>query len=261
MSFPLYIDLFGLRLHPHPLFEMIAYTAGFQLYLRTRHRWQHAPIPLEKNLWIVVACVFGALVGSHLLNIAEMPGDYLAHRTEFSYWLAGKTIVGGLIGGWAGVELAKRIVGVRYATGDAYVFPLIVGTAIGRIGCFLTGLEDATYGTPTALPWGVDFGDGIARHPTQLYEMLFVLAVGLYLRHRSRRPYANGYLFRFYMFAYFLFRFAVEFLKPHTDTYLGLSAIQIASLAAALFCARIFLPASAVGPAQPAGEGVPADRD
>ena len=45
----------------------------------------------------------------------------------------------------------------RRSTGDLFVVPLCVGTAIGRIGCFLSGLEDRTYGTPTSLPWGDRF--------------------------------------------------------------------------------------------------------
>jgi phosphatidylglycerol:prolipoprotein diacylglycerol transferase len=230
-----------MRIHPHALFEMLAYTIGFQLYLRTRKFWKHPAVPLEKNLWIIVACVFGALLGSKVLNVFEMPLDYWAHRGDLAYWLEGKTIVGGLLGGWLGVEIAKKKLGIAYATGDAYVFPLITGTIIGRIGCFMTGLEDQTYGTATSLPWGVDFGDGIARHPTQLYEIAFMLALGVWLLVRMRRPYPNGYLFRLFMFSYLLFRFAVEFIKPRYDPWLGLSAIQIASLAGALYAGRIFL--------------------
>jgi phosphatidylglycerol---prolipoprotein diacylglyceryl transferase len=67
------------------------------------------------------------------------------------------------------VEVTKKIIKVPTSTGDAFAYPLIVGTAIGRIGCFFTGLSDRTYGTATSLPWGIDFGDRIPRHPTQLY--------------------------------------------------------------------------------------------
>ena len=62
------------------------------------------------------------------------------------------------------------------------VWPIAVGLAIGRVGCFLAGLHDDTYGLPTALPWGVDFGDGTPRHPTQLYEIAVVLPLGWALR-------------------------------------------------------------------------------
>lgn len=125
---------------------------------------------------------------------------------------------------------------------------LALGTAVGRVGCFLTGLPDKTYGVTTTLPWGVDFGDSVARHPTQLYESLFVLtfALALWLAMR-RRPLPPGALFRLYFASYFAFRFAVEFIKPR-EPFLGpLSAIQLASLAGvALSLATLRRPASSI---------------
>jgi hypothetical protein len=94
-----------------------------------------------------------------------------------AYLVGGKTIVGALVFGLTSVELTKRYIGLRDSTGDLYAIPLALGIAIGRIGCFLTGLSDNTYGTPTRLPWAINFGDGIPRHPTQLYEILFLLAL------------------------------------------------------------------------------------
>ena len=94
-----------------------------------------------------------------------------------SYLMGGKTIVGALVFGLIAVELMKRYIGVRQSTGDLYAIPLALGIAIGRIGCFLTGLSDNTYGTPTHLPWAINFGDNIPRHPTQLYEIIFLLAL------------------------------------------------------------------------------------
>lgn len=237
----LYFDILGLRIPAHTVLEMLAYTVGFQIYLRTRGRWKHPAVPFEQNVWIIIGCIFGALIGSKLLNIIDSPLSYWAHRDNLLFWFEGKTIVGGLMGGWIGVEIAKKRLGVRYATGDAYVFPLIAGMAIGRIGCFLNGLEDQTYGVATTLPWGIDFGDGVSRHPAQLYEIIVLLGIALWLLVRIRRPFPNGYIFRLFIFNYFIFRFLVEFIKPRFVGYLGLSGIQIASLAGALFCARIFL--------------------
>jgi prolipoprotein diacylglyceryltransferase len=172
-----------------------------------------------------------------LLAWIESPLDYWSARDQLAAWLGGKTIAGGLIGGWIGVEVAKKRVGVSHSTGDLFVFPLIAGIAIGRIGCFLTGLPDKTYGVHTSLPWSVDFGDG-PRHPTQLYEIAFLLLLGIALFIRTRKPYANGELFRLFLGGYLAWRFAVEFIKPrYTYPYLGVSAIQIASLMGALICA------------------------
>lgn len=65
------------------------------------------------------------------------------------------------------VEITKKFAGINRSMSDITIIPLIAGMAIGRIGHFLTGLQDKTYGIPTTLPWGVDFGDSISRHPAQ----------------------------------------------------------------------------------------------
>jgi prolipoprotein diacylglyceryltransferase len=105
------------------------------------------------------------------------------------------------------------------------------------VGCFLTGLEDHTYGLATSLPWGVDFGDGIRRHPTQLYDIVFLAVLGLVLCLRfGRRPWGEGRMFRSFMLAYLAWRFAVEFIKPREIRVAGLSAIQLASGLGAAIC-------------------------
>ena len=140
-------------------------------------------------------------------------------------------------------EVAKKCNGLTRSTGDLFVYPLAVGNSIGRIGCFLTGLSDKTYGVATNLPWGVDFGDGIRRHPTQLYESIFVLgwAFTLWLFTR-RRPLPSGVLFRLYLGGYFAWRFFVEFIKPRELLVpaLDLSAIQVASFVGLVIAAWSF---------------------
>lgn len=255
MAFPLYLDLFGLRLHPHLVFEGLSYFLGARLYFALRRRARTAPLPLETNLWILVGCLFGAWAGSKLLAWAESPEFYLAalHNDGPRALLGGKTIVGGLLGGWTGVELAKKCCGVARSTGDLFVYPLALGTAVGRVGCFLTGLPDKTYGSATTLPWGVNFGDGVARHPTQLYESLFVIVFATALRVATRRrTLPSGALFRLYFAGYFTFRFAVEWLKPLEPLLGPLSAIQLASLAGAAICLLTLrrLPRAAASPSQ-----------
>jgi prolipoprotein diacylglyceryltransferase len=237
VTFPVYFHIFGLKLHAHEVMEFLGYTLGFQLYIFLRRRIHRDPIPAEANLWIIVGCIFGALVGSKLLAIAESFHQYWDQRQTPLIFLSGQTIVGGLGGGWAGVEIAKYAMGIRRKTGDIFVFPLIVGMSVGRVGCFLTGLADQTHGIATNLPWGVDFGDGIHRHPTQLYEIAFLLLLGTALKFRMRRPWRDGDLFRMFALAYFLWRFLIDFIKPHDvrNLWLGVSPIQWFSLAGAAF--------------------------
>lgn len=234
MGFPVYIPVGPLKLHPHLLFEMAAYAIAFRVYLTLRKRGGDA---LDDGLrwWIIASAAMGAMVGSRMLYWFEDPALTLAHWPDPAYLMGGKTIVGALSGGLLAVELAKLILRIESRTGDLFAVPLCVGIAIGRIGCFLTGLEDHTVGTATALPWGIDFGDGIRRHPVQLYEALFALALGVYLWRRMRHPFIPGDIFKRFMVAYFAFRVAGDFLKPGVRVFFGLSSIQLASLAMLLY--------------------------
>jgi prolipoprotein diacylglyceryltransferase len=242
MTFPVYFELFGARVHPHLVMELLGYAGGFQLYLWLRRRQaRRAPRELPEavaGMWVIVGCIFGAFVGSKLLAWAESWPHYWTHRADPRVWLGGKTIVGGLLGGWVGVEIAKKRVGIRRSTGDLFVFPLILGMCLGRVGCFLTGLEDRTHGVATNLPWAVDFGDGVRRHPTQLYEIAFLIVLGVVLWMKWRgHDWGDGRMFRWFLIGYFCFRFAVEFIKPVTRlSAVHLSAIQIASLLGIAAC-------------------------
>jgi prolipoprotein diacylglyceryltransferase len=229
VPFPVYLHLGPLTLAPHQPLEILGGFLGVRLYLALRRRGGDA-LPAERRLVVLAAAVAGAAVGSKLLAWLHNPAPVLAHPS-LALLLSGKTIVGGLLGGLAAVELVKWRIGERTATGDLYVFPLIVGIAVGRVGCFLTGLADDTYGTATSLPWGVDFGDGVSRHPTQLYEIAFLAALAAALAWRARRPYPRGDLFKAFMAAYLGWRLLVDFLKPAHATVLGLTAIQLACVA------------------------------
>jgi len=176
--------------------------------------------------WVITAAFVGAALGCRTLGWAESP--------RFDAPNTGKTIVGALVGGWIMVELVKRRFGVTSGTGDLFAIPLATGIAFGRIGCFLTGLGDNTYGDPTNLPWGVDFGDGIARHPTQLYEIVFLTVLVVCLSAFSRRPHVQGDVFKVFMICYTGWRFLVDFMKP-ANRFLGISAIQVVCLTVLLY--------------------------
>jgi prolipoprotein diacylglyceryltransferase len=163
------------RFIPTFFFEALAYLFAVCAYLLLRRRFGD---PIDTPLrWVITAvAVVGALVGAKLLYWVENPWLSWQRRGDVAYFVGGKTIVGALGFGLLAVELSKRYLGLRRSTGDLFAIPIAFGIAIGRLGCFLSGLEDNTYGTPTALRWGVDFGDGTRRHPTQLYEAVFLLA-------------------------------------------------------------------------------------
>lgn len=165
--------------------------------------------------------LFGAiLVGSLNLNLAGT-------------FAVGHSIAGGIVGGIVGVELYKWLNNIRGSTGRAFVAPLAAGIAVGRLGCFFAGLPDYTYGIPTALPWGVDFGDGIPRHPVQLYESGAMLVfLMLYLGGIAK----GAPLFLrdgFYLFVayYGVQRFLWEFFKPYPTLLGPLNVFHVLCLA------------------------------
>lgn len=236
MTFPVYLRAGPVTLHPHWVFEALAYAVGFRAYLRLRAR-QGDHLDTDRRWWIVVAAIVGAAAGGKILFWLSDPALTLSRWRDPYYLMGGKTIVGGLIGGLLAVEWTKRRLGIVAATGDLFALPLTLGIAIGRIGCFLTGLSDHTFGLPTRLPWGVDFGDGIPRHPTQLYEVAWLGLVALWLRWLSRRPHQRGDLFKYFMVAYMSFRLAIEWIKPGV-ALAGLTTIQWACLSTLAYYRR-----------------------
>jgi prolipoprotein diacylglyceryltransferase len=134
------------------------------------------------------------------------------------------------LGGLFGVELIKKIIGVKTASGDIYVIPIIVALFIGRIGCFSMGTAEPTYGVETSFILGMDLGDGKLRHPVMLYEMMYLVLLFILFQAIKNKTMVNGDRFKLFMLLYFSYRFLVEFIKPYHPLFLDLSSIQWSAL-------------------------------
>jgi phosphatidylglycerol:prolipoprotein diacylglycerol transferase len=223
----------------HLVFEMLAYLVGGRIYWK-QAATQPMPAELGDRVAILAGAIFGAFLGSKLLHIAEhLPA--LVAANDPALWAAGKSLVGGLLGGTLGVEVMKRYVGWTRSTGDVWVPALAAGIVIGRVGCQLSGMWDLTFGSPTTLPWAWDYGDGVGRHPAAAYEIVGVSMLAVVLMRWAAPP---GARFAAFLLGYCALRFALEFVKPPfggqaegslpVALYGGLTAIQ---WAAALGCA------------------------
>ncbi|WP_293788948.1 prolipoprotein diacylglyceryl transferase [uncultured Pedobacter sp.] len=225
--FPFQFGLFGNQYHYHYIFETLAFIVGVRLYYYYK-KGIVDPISDENRLWIMLGAMLGALIGSRVIAVLETP--QVLHQLNFSILYQSKTIVGGLLGGLFGVELIKKIIGVKIASGDVYVIPILVALIIGRIGCFSMGTDEPTYGIPTRFFMGMDLGDGIPRHPVMLYEMIYLMLLIFLFNHLKHKEMINGDRFKLFMVLYFLFRFLMEFMKPYYPLFLNLSSIHWSAL-------------------------------
>lgn len=189
-------------------------------------RCTQSRLPLERGqrIAIFIGAFVGGMVGAKLPFLLSDWDGLVSGRGWFE---SGKTILFGLVGGYFGVEVAKWSTGVTVKTGDSFAVPVAVAVGVGRLACFVGG---CCYGTPTHLPWGVDFGDGVCRHPTQLYECAFHLSAACVLALLRRGGYFPGQLVKLYILAYLAYRFLTEFIRPEPVLAAGLTGYQIAAL-------------------------------
>ena len=227
IDFPVTVELFGHSVLIHPILETVGIFIAMRYYAFLRKR-NKSSLTTIQSFSIIIGALIGALLGSKIIGTLENPQALLDAKNQFLFFWTSNTIVGGLTFGLIGVEIAKKIIGHKESTGDLIVFPLILAMIIGRIGCFLTGVYEQTFGVETATIFGMDLGDGLMRHPVALYEIVYLILLWIVLKIVQKKYiYPSGYLFQVFMFAYFLFRFCLDFIKPIHPIFLGLSSIQL----------------------------------
>ncbi len=207
----------------HLFFDLLAYLSSFlttfflfkgKFTLSSEKKWEYYS-------WLIAGFVYGAFIFGTLNNYLSL-----------GFIKIGKSVIGALFGAILAIEIFKKRYGIKGSTGAYFVPSLAIGISIGRIGCFMSGLEDFTYGIAIEVPWSVDFGDGIKRHPVQLYESFAMFAFFLFslwlLKYKRAFFMQNGfYIFTFYYSAQ---RFLWEFLKPYAKVAFGLNIFQILAI-------------------------------
>jgi phosphatidylglycerol---prolipoprotein diacylglyceryl transferase len=196
----------------HLVFDALAWATGMAAGVAF-YRWRLREVTAQ-----VARVADGGYFAS--LAVGAIAGAYLSG--SFTFWGQGvfalaHSVAGALAGAIIGVELYKLARGIRMSTGVVFVGPFAAGVAVGRWGCLFAGLPDQTFGVASSLPWAVDLGDGIGRHPAQVYESVAMaaffaaFAVGL----QRRAPWAMRHGFYWLAIAYGAQRFVWEFLKPY----------------------------------------------
>lgn len=203
----------------------------------------------DLGLWILIA----GLLGSKLL-LFIVDGDYYANPMRIftlDFLRSGGVFYGGFLGGLVAAWFLIRAYKLDFwKVADAFAPALAIGQAIGRQGCFAAG---CCWGTPTNLPWGVQFstfaheatgvpivdetGAALHLHPTQLYESFVMLAVFGLLYYWHGKKAFNGQIIIMYAMLYAIFRFVNEFFRADArgsligiNDALGISTSQLISL-------------------------------
>jgi phosphatidylglycerol:prolipoprotein diacylglycerol transferase len=199
-------------------------SIGLSLGLWTRVARRDRRLP-----FIYLAALAGALIGA---KVVYFFAEGFLHVGEPDMWLqlaTGKSILGGLLGGYAGVELAKHLMGYQGMTGDWFALVAPIGIVFGRIGCWVHGCCQGVACQPAW--YTMRDRAGLYRWPAVHVEIAFnllALAAFLALRKAKRLP---GQHFHLYLIGYGIFRFFHEFLREEPRIAAGLSGYQITSLA------------------------------
>jgi phosphatidylglycerol:prolipoprotein diacylglycerol transferase len=199
---------------------------------------------------IYLAAIGGAFLGAKVAFLISEGWLYAASEQRWLHWLTGKSVTGALLGGWAGVEIAKKLVGYTRFTGDRYAIAVPIGLILGRLGCLSHG---CCPGVPCDLgPLSMHLADGTPTWPAVPVEILFNLLALLGILQLRRARLLPGQHFHIYLVAYGLFRFGHEFLRDTPKLSGGLSGYQwLALLLAVAGAAAFWLRAAKTGPPAP----------
>ncbi|MDD5054731.1 MAG: prolipoprotein diacylglyceryl transferase [Candidatus Peribacteraceae bacterium] len=228
---PVLFTVGSFRVESYPVFMALALFVGilvFVFFLKKEKKTH------EHSFYILIAALVGGVLGAKIPIWLTQYAQIATGGFDIDALLSGRTIVGGLIGGTLAVWWIKRRLHIKQRIGNAIAPALAAGIAVGRWGCFLRG---CCHGQPTLLPWGVDFGDGILRHPTQLYESLFGVIAFLILIFCLRKKQPDGLLLTGFMIAYFLFRFFLEFIRTEPRLLFGFTGYQYAAIVVLVYYA------------------------
>jgi phosphatidylglycerol---prolipoprotein diacylglyceryl transferase len=222
---PVAIQLGPVAIHWYGLMYLIAFA---QVILLGRwciaHRpWSGWTVKMLDD--VLFYGVLGTIVGGRLGYVLfYKPMEYLAHPLDiFKLWEGGMSFHGGFLGVIIAMMLFAHQHKLRWLSVTDFIAPLVpLGLAAGRLGNFING---ELWGRATDLPWGMVFpqaDDGIARHPSQLYQLagegLLLFAI-LWLY--SRKPRPVGAVSGVFLIGYGTFRFLAEFARE-PDAFLGL---------------------------------------
>ena len=210
-------------------------------YLVRRWMGNTPPMPPSHRAGILFGAFCGSMIGAKLPYLWS---DWDALVSGVVWLQNGKTILAGLAGGYAGVEIAKWCFDIKTRTGDSLAVPVAVAIAIGRWGCFHAG---CCYGIPSNVPWSVVFPTvgTMPRHPTQIYESLFHLTAAILMAvviksNFRGAEFLRGNIVKAYIISYAIYRIATETIRPEPRLIAGVTGYQIGAIVIATVMATLW---------------------
>jgi phosphatidylglycerol:prolipoprotein diacylglycerol transferase len=214
---------------------------------------------------LVVWAAIAGIACSRLYSVIDNFSSYMHDPWSIIFSGSGFVWYGGLIGGLLSSYFVARYFKINFWTAADMAGPaLVIGQALGRIGCHLSG--DGDWGMPTTLPWGVQYPNaivgwngnsvlkldsqnhlvsafypGVHVHPTPIYEAILYMLIFLFLWSRRKETKVPGQLFFLYMMLAGAARFMVEFLRVNPRVFMGLSEAQLIALAMMIIGTSLYL--------------------
>ena len=220
-----YINIFELNIGTYEIFVILGLVVGGLVFINLSKQQKRN---YDNTVFIFGGAFVFGVIGAKLPIFIVMIPQIVKEPNNIMLYLSGRTVVGGLIGGMLGVLLVKKLLNIKEKRGNLIAPAVAVGIAIGRIGCYFRG---CCYGVATKSLFGTDFGDGVLRHPTQLYEFVFHSAAFIIMMIIYKKVKTPGILFKIYAVSYFTYRFFSEFIRIENKYLFNLSAYQYASIA------------------------------
>lgn len=238
---PILFSVNGFSVYTYGVLMALAILLGMLWFSK---RGTHIGLSSEAAYSSAFLIILFGLLGARLWYLLYHP-EWLMTPLKILTERGGLVWYGGVIGGIiAALVIIKRKNYSLWGFGDAIILPLILGLAIGRIGCFMTG---CCFGEPCHLPWAVQFPPGHETfaqwvHPTQLYESLGAMVmIGLFLLWEKHKAYRAGQLFTMFLIGYGFLRFGIESLRADTVSVGIFSSSQWISLLSMLLGTLFFI--------------------
>jgi len=210
---------------------MIALAVVVLIVWAMREVRRGANLSYDTILTAALVGIPSGVIISRLLHVIDRL-DFYSRNPGLLWGFEGLTIYGAILGATLGIWIYSRFSKINFGYFADLLAPgVVLAQAVGRVGCTLNG---CCYGTETSLPWGIVYTHpesfaplGVAVHPTQIYEIIYLLIIfGVLFRLRGRfKP--DGSLFLIYLSLYSLWRVGIDFLREGTPVLFGLHQAQI----------------------------------